>query len=104
MYGLVEHSGGYPDRTRENILDADATLIFAREPLDGGSKLTANLCRGFKKPRLVVQHPMTGRQVLEWLEEVRPRVLNIAGNRESKSPGIHDSTLRLLVVVFKAHQ
>jgi hypothetical protein len=31
-----------------------------------------------------------------WLEETGPRILNVAGNRESNAPGIRDATVRTL--------
>jgi hypothetical protein len=91
-FGLVEHeSEKYPPRTRVNVEDSDCTLIISDE-MDGGSQLTAELCVQLKKPFL----PVTRRQIADdavelvagWLAVVPHEIVNVAGNRESKSPGI----------------
>lgn len=38
--------------------------------------------------------------LLYWLAAVRPRVLNVAGPRESGAPGIHGLAFGLLVGIF----
>ena len=87
-------SAGYPQRTGWNVRDSDATLILARGELRGGSALTAALARRAAKPCLVVDLTRDGgvRAVAEavaWLRANAVRVLNVAGPRESESPGIH---------------
>jgi hypothetical protein len=39
--------------------------------------------------------------VAKWLEESKIRTLNVAGNRESKSPGIEKFVETFLIEVFK---
>ena len=80
----------YRDRTGRNVRDSDATLIFTRGPLSGGSLLTAGLCRKHRKPCLHVDlaaapDPLA---VSAWLRDHVVRVLNVAGQRESKAPGL----------------
>jgi len=38
--------------------------------------------------------------VRQFIERERPRTLNVAGNRESKSPGLTAATARLIEQVF----
>lgn len=90
-FGLVMHpSSHYRDRTKENVLASDATLIFCENPDSPGTQLTIALCKEYKKPHLLIRNisdeslPL----VIRFLESENPRVLNIAGNRESSSPGI----------------
>src|SRR5262245_8934917 len=49
-FGLVEsREPGYPARTRQNVQDADGTLLVG-EYRSGGSALTANVAREAGKP------------------------------------------------------
>lgn len=104
-------SSSYSVRTERNVLDADATLILCRggrKPvvdafgglhLRGGTALTRRLAERYGKPCLVVnidQPASAARQVREWLVHYQPRVLNVAGPRESQSPGIQGSAHRFL--------
>jgi hypothetical protein len=55
-YALEETaSRGYADRTRRNVFSADATLILNIGPLEGGTRLTAEVCEQWQKPFLIIQ-------------------------------------------------
>lgn len=93
-------------RTEWNVADGDATLIV----LAGGSvasskgtQLTEVVARRLNKPVIVVDADDDGapRRLASWLERLRDGVvLNVAGPRESESPGIYAKTLRLLASVL----
>jgi hypothetical protein len=90
-YRLAETAtAAYDERTRLNVRDSDATLILNQGPLEGGSRLTADTARALGRPHRVVQ--LDGApdpaEAAAWLRDIRPRVLNVAGPRESKAPGI----------------
>jgi len=90
-YRLREtETSDYSERTERNVLAADATLILCRGPLSGGTELTRKLAETYQRPCLVVD--LEGRPPVEpvrrWLAEQRVSVLNVAGPRESQSPGI----------------
>lgn len=98
-YPLTElPGGGYPERTERNVLDSDGTLILARGPLAGGTRLTADLARKHGKPVLVVD--LSGdpspTEAAAWRQEHGIRRLNVAGPRESGAPGIHGQAMRYL--------
>jgi hypothetical protein len=83
-------------RTRRNVRDADATLVFNLGVLDGGTLLTVDYAARRGRPCLLVQldvpdHP-DPEAVAAWLREHGVRVLNVAGPRESKRPGIYRET------------
>jgi hypothetical protein len=106
-YGrMVELSdAGYPARTRKNVRDADATLIFTLGKVDRGTSLTLSLAERLGKPCLHIDLLHTTEQeatgmARTWLEKFRPQVLNIAGSRESTSGGIHDRVYSLLMKVL----
>jgi hypothetical protein len=91
-YPLKEtESTFYEHRTELNVRDSDATLVLTRGVPDGGTALTIHLARELKKPCLLIdlgERP-DPREVYEWLDRNRVQVLNIAGPRESKHPGIY---------------
>jgi len=84
LYNLRELNGNYMDRTIQNIMDADGTVIFAERMTDG-SKMTIDTC--IKENKLYLLNP-TREEFLTWISNNDIRVLNIAGNRESVAPGI----------------
>lgn len=103
-YGLMEcQSAGYPFRTSMNVLDSSGTVIFGgRSP---GSNATEEFCRLNKKPMLWVtaKRVLDGpdeevvKVFLDWLKYNRIEVMNVAGNRESKCPGIGAGVVGFLV-------
>lgn len=83
----------YQARTEKNVLDADATLIFTFNRMGSGSALTKKIADQHYKPWLHInlskqQDDEAIRIVSEWLDAVRPHILNIAGSRESTAEGI----------------
>ena len=103
---LIELSAAaYGARTERNVIEGDATLIFTAGKPDGGTKLTIKLLKKYCKPYFLIYLPITKEnevveQVKNWLCKLEPRVLNVAGPRESKSPGIYKHVLAILTVVF----
>ena len=82
-------SSSYLQRTEWNVRDSDATLIFTLTPdLDGGSKRTADFCQKRGKPFKHIYPGVKPESIVEFLERIRPRILNVAGKRESSAPGI----------------
>lgn len=81
----------YPARTAANVDAADATLIVHRGPLTAGTALTWRLATAARKPCLVVDldAPPAPAEIDAWLAGHDIRVLNIAGPRESRMPGIY---------------
>jgi hypothetical protein len=88
-------TGQYAERTRWNVRDADATLVLAAGPPTGGTSLTCAAARIARKPHLVLDSRTTTVEdavaaIEEWLRETGIQVLNVAGPRESTSPGIYE--------------
>lgn len=109
QFNIKEHpSADYPPRTKQNVNDADATLIVVLSSVpERGSKFTEDFCKN-RKPCLVLKLPATScsvtpyvEQVCVWLAEHQPGILNIAGNRESVSPGIENWTRKLIMELFR---
>jgi hypothetical protein len=91
-YPLQETEGRkYKFRTSLNVRDSDATLILNLGSLEGGTGLTKILAVKLRRPYLVVdlEQEQDLQAVRHWLRENNVKVLNVAGPRESKRPGIH---------------
>jgi len=92
-YALTETaSSDYLVRTEWNVRDSDASMVFAAKvPVTGGTKRTLLFAEKHGRPVLVVTPKDADpvRAIREWLSMVRPKALNVAGQRESKTPGIH---------------
>ena len=90
-YALTEtESGAYRMRNERNVLDSDATLIICRGRLSGGTRLTRQFARQHHKPYLIadLERSPNVEDVRAWLARHPVAVLNVAGPRESQSPGI----------------
>ena len=112
-YNLVELStDSYPARTRNNIEESDATVIFSLERLlSGGTKLTWEHANKLGKPVLHIYDTRQERILNQ--DSLRPEIqaltdflcsnkiekieiLNVAGPRESNEPGVYEWTLTML--------
>ena len=91
------------ERTKRNIIDADGTLIIVPSlPLSpqitDGTLLTINYANTQEKPYLLIaindEHAIE--TIHTWLTIHNINSLNVAGPRESNSPGIYDKTCVLL--------
>lgn len=92
----------YPARTRANVRDSDATLLFADDPDADGSRLTQACCLELSRPCLVLRPsdaPDPG-AMAAWIAAHPIRTLNVAGSRESIAPGIGAWVERHLAEVF----
>jgi hypothetical protein len=88
MYGARQHASmDYRERTRANAALAAATVWMGSGD-SWGFGCTMNACRTAWRPVLIVKPGMTPRDVARWIKNGGYHVLNIAGNRESLSPGI----------------
>lgn len=88
-FGLVEDaSSDYMSRTDRNVRESDGTVIIGRR--SPGSNRTEDVCLKHGKPCIWINdHRLPGRAKLRlWIKKHQIQVLNIAGNRESVTPGI----------------
>lgn len=90
-YPLRETPGeDYAERTEWNVRDASATLVLTRGQPSPGTALTIDLARRLERPLLVLDlrdDPDPG-AVARFVRDREVEVLNVAGPRESQSPGI----------------
>ncbi|MFM2128877.1 MAG: hypothetical protein RL477_423 [Pseudomonadota bacterium] len=132
IYPLRETASADPDeRTAANIAEADATLIIVADPDPAGwgpgTRLTHRIAIAGAKPYFVICLREGGRDgrreggreggrehepgrdeeiplasARAFIAAMRPRVLNIAGPRESGAPGIYARTRAFLARLFAA--
>lgn len=102
-YALQETpTAEYSQRTEWNVRDSDGTLILCLGDPEGGTQLTIDFARLYKKPWLLLQLPEQGWREVEgasdlavqmmqqfstWINVHGIKLLNIAGHRESYCPG-----------------
>jgi len=117
-YRLVEPgSAGYTARTERNVVDSHCTVVFTYGGPSGGSRKTVEYAERHRRPCLCVDlaavtDEMAAVAVLQWLSpgglmmEAAPLpppdpVLNVAGSRESKAPGIQARVKRVMKLVLR---
>ena len=96
-------SAKYAVRTRWNVRDADATLILTAGPPSAGTELTQTIAVQLGRRHMVIDlnQPTDAAPVACWLKLHRITILNIAGPRESTSPGIYNRARDFLREVLR---
>lgn len=95
----------YHVRTEKNVMDSDATIIFTYSRMGSGSALTIKKAEEHYKSCLHVNldkqtDDEAVKIVTEWLDSVRPHILNIAGSRESTAQGIYQRVFNIMKEVL----
>lgn len=105
-YPLSEiNSSQYQLRTRQNVIDSDATLIIYFTELEGGTARTCTFCQELGKPCCLVDaisHSVeqAAAGIKEFIVEHDIRVLNVAGPRASKQPQAQQYTKDIMLAVL----
>ena len=96
----------YAQRTEWNIRDSDGTLVLTRGRPSDGTAFTIEVAKRLGKPCLVldVTENLDASQVGAWARTHQVRVLNVAGPRESKCPGIYQQASTFLRQVLVSPQ
>jgi hypothetical protein len=110
----------YLPRTKANVVDSDATVIFTYGPPTGGSLQTITYAHHLEKPYHEVDLSRTTpknaiMEIMMWLDgdeilNVSDEcvtypppltcILNVAGSRESQAPGIQETVYQLMMDVL----
>ena len=105
LYDLKETpKNTYSQRTRWNVRDSDGTLILTRGTPTGGTAYTIGVAKELGRPclRVQVDDPGAAARITEWLAKQEIATLNVAGPRDSTSPGIYEDAKKILTRVFSA--
>jgi hypothetical protein len=106
IYNLIETDSSDPAvRTVLNIKNSDATLIFVPSlplKITDGTILTIDTVKNLNKKHLIIDLASAFQRsdIVKWVIESNARILNVAGPRESSSPGIYNATFSLLKPIF----
>lgn len=98
----------YRSRTALNVEEADCTILFGRP--SPGYNLTKRWCQNKAGPKPLLEISFTGKstkvnpnraaeKIYEWITSHGFRTINIAGNRESKNPGIYEYVFQVMIQV-----
>lgn len=95
-------SADYAQRTEWNVRDSDGTLALLRDKLDTGTELTIRQANRQSRPLLLIdlEDPLDAATVQDWIRRSGVQHLNIAGPRESQSPGIYEAARPFLEKLF----
>lgn len=103
-YRLLETDDcGYVTRTEYNVCDADVTILFIAsfDRISPGTAMTRVFCTTHQCPNIMVFRSngdeTCALRLTSFLAKHKPKIINVAGSRESKSPGIQDWVKNLLV-------
>lgn len=96
-------SDDYAERTEWNVRDADATLVLTRGRPSPGTALTIELARRLDRRLLVLdlRDSPDPTAIATFVREGEIAVLNVAGPRESQSPGIGQEARAFLERAFR---
>lgn len=105
QYQLQETpSASYLQRTEWNVRDTDGTVVFTlAKNVTGGSLRTIEFARKHKKPCAHISKAgnyQTAEALIRFVEEHGISVLNVAGSRESKEPGLHRWVMSVIEEAF----
>lgn len=98
-------TGGYAERTEQNVIDSDGTLVLSHGKLTGNSALTATLTRKHRRPCLHIDLNKTNafkaaQDINRWVQESGIKVLNVAGPRASEDPLIYNDVYKVLKTAY----
>ena len=100
-------SEGYVERTALNVRDSHATLIVAPagiEPLSG-TEMTVRFAEEYGRPHLIIRGTDGIGTAIAWLDELgRGITLNVAGPRESKTPGTYATTKAVVSALLELQE
>jgi hypothetical protein len=91
-YPVTELPGGpFADRTRQNVKDADGTVIFYCKELRGGSAFTQECSAQLARPCCLIDGALmsdekAAEKIRAFVAANKIQVLNIAGPRQSEWP------------------
>jgi hypothetical protein len=94
-------SGGFTERTLQNIKDSDGTVIIYPGKLSGGTEQTVHFCAEQRRPHELIDSSNVSTEkaaqlIADFVRENRIDDLNVAGPRASEWPEGYDYAFRAL--------
>ncbi|MEM7026893.1 MAG: putative molybdenum carrier protein [Pseudomonadota bacterium] len=103
-YQLTEtDTDAYPQRTKMNVQSADGTLIIFKHIMTSGTALTLKFVKQLVKPNFIldIDQQINIDKVNNWMNQNTISTLNIAGPRESTTPGIYADSKKIIEAIIK---
>ncbi|MDO4879435.1 MAG: putative molybdenum carrier protein [Neisseria sp.] len=101
--------GGYRKRTRQNVIDSDATVIVYHTEiaLGSGTELTLKTCIAQRKPYLLIDASLAppetaGAHIAGFAQRHHIEILNFAGPRASVVPSIGPYTETAVLAAIRS--
>lgn len=94
----------YIKRTEQNVIDSTATIVACQQADPGGLRTSRISITGGPCLWADLDMPLTSlkTQILAWMEGLgNNTVLNVAGSRESKAPGIERKVKEVMIETLK---
>jgi Circularly permutated YpsA SLOG family len=94
-------SGGFTERTLQNIKDSDGTVIIYPGKLSGGTEQTVHFCAEQRRPHELIDSSNVSTEkaaqlIADFVRENKIDSLNVAGPRASEWPEGYDYASRAL--------
>lgn len=104
-YPVQERAGGYRQRTRQNVVDSDGTVLMYFGELAGGTQLTLWFCLQKHKPYLLIDASeltvdRAAQRLRTFVEQHAIRRLNVAGPKESGALGARAYTYSVIAALL----
>jgi hypothetical protein len=99
----------YAERTEQNVIDSDGTLIICRGKPTGGSDYTREMALKHRKKILHVDLNRTSSfdaasLISSWIKLNQIQILNVAGPRATKDRNVYVDVFRILEWTFKIYR
>ncbi len=94
-------SGGFPERTLQNVRDSNGTIIIYFSKLSGGTEQTVRFCIERQRPHQLIDASRISIEdaatlIVEFVRQYKIDILNVAGPRQSEWPEGYDYAFRAL--------
>ena len=106
-YPVIEmEDGGYAERTTQNVVDSDGTLIISNGEPMGGTRETIERCIENDKRYLIIDYREMStaeakKKALKFLQNRHIRCLNVAGPRASQWSEGHALTYQIMSAILR---
>ena len=99
--------GSYAERTRQNVIDSDGTVIIYFGELEGGTRVTLQYCIKLKKPHKLINArkiPLmqAAGSITYFIDSFSIKILNVAGPRKSKVTEAHNYAYKVMSNVIES--
>ena len=101
-------SGGFSERTLQNVKDSGGTVVFYPGELRGGTEQTVRFCVDLKRPHQLIDASKISAEpaakvMADFVGENKIGILNVAGPRQSEWPKGYDYASHALSAFLQHH-